>query len=255
MLYFPILANGTYLDTDAEYGTLTKSSAGYTLTTSSGIEDVFLANGQFDYEQDPNGNRISLGYNGQNQLVTLTYSNPSDSSQPTQQLSLTYNAQGLVSQVADGTGDVWTYTYDSAGHLLSVTAPGPTTAGLTTSYTYDTGTNPETTNALLSISSPNGLQENFTYSSATGRLTGTTTNGGTDAITYTYTYPDEAEVVATDNAGNKTTVWFNDLGRSAHFRTRWAECPATYTTTTATWWGTPIQPAETTSTPTVPTAT
>ena len=94
LLYFPILANGTYLDTDAEYGTLTKSSAGYTLTTSSGIEDVFLANGQFDYEQDPNGNRISLGYNGQNQLVTLTYSNPSDSSQPTQQLNLTYNARG-----------------------------------------------------------------------------------------------------------------------------------------------------------------
>ena len=46
-------------------------------------------------------------------------------------------------------------------------------------------------------------------------MTGTTTNGGTDAITYTYTYPDEAEVVATDNAGNKTTVWFNDLGLCA----------------------------------------
>ena len=78
-----------------------------------------------NYEQDTNGNRITLGYNGQNQLVTLTYSNPSDPSEPTEQLTLTYNAQGFVSQVADGTGDVWTYAYDTAGHLLSVTAPGP----------------------------------------------------------------------------------------------------------------------------------
>ena len=59
-----------------------------------------------------------------------------------------------MSQVADGTGDIWTYTYDTAGHLLSVTAPGPTAAGLTTTYTYDTGSNPETANALLSITNP-----------------------------------------------------------------------------------------------------
>ena len=81
-----------------------------------------------------------------------------------------------MSQVADGTGDVWTYAYDAAGHLLSVTAPGD----LTTAYTYDTGSNPETANALLSVTNPDGSQQNFTYDSTPGRLTGTSANGGAD---------------------------------------------------------------------------
>ena len=157
--YFVKQANGSYLDTDGEYGTLTQSGGIYTFTGTSGTQYVFLANGLLNYEQDTNGNRITLGYNAQNQLVTLTYSNPSDPSEPTEQLTLTYNSQGFVSQVADGTGDTWTYAYDSAGHLLSVTGPG----NLTTSYTYDTGTNPETANALLSITNPDGSQQNFTY--------------------------------------------------------------------------------------------
>src|SRR5262249_53254217 len=92
---------------------------------------VFLANGLLSYEQDSNGNRITLGYNAQNQLATLTYSNPADPSEPSEQLTLTCK-QGLVSQVADGTGNTWTYTYDATGHLRSVTGPG----NLTTSYSY-----------------------------------------------------------------------------------------------------------------------
>src|SRR5439155_1603319 len=82
----------------------------------------------------------------------------------------------------------WLYPYDSAGHLLSVTAPGPTAAGLTTTYTYDTGSNVETTNALQSIGYPNGSQQNFTYDAATGRLTGANWSGdnltGQASITY-----------------------------------------------------------------------
>ena len=68
---------------------------------------------------------------------------------------MAYNPQGFVSRVTDDLGDTWSYAYDSAGHLLSVTAPG----NFTTSYTYDTGTNPETANALLSITSPDGSQQ------------------------------------------------------------------------------------------------
>ena len=143
--YFVEQANGSYLDTDGEYGTLSQSGGIFTFTVTSGTQYVFLANGSLSYEQDTNGNRIALGYNAKNQLTTLTYSNPSDPSEPTEKLTLTYNAQGFVSQMDDGTGDTWTYAYDTAGHLLSVTGPG----GLTTSYTYDTGTEPRDNQRLV----------------------------------------------------------------------------------------------------------
>ncbi len=206
--FFVRQANGSYLDTAGEYGTLTNSGSVYTFTSTAGTQYIFLANGQLNYVQDTNGNRITLGYNSQNQLVSLTYSNPSDTSEPAEQLTLTYT-QGLVTQVADGTGNTWTYQYDPAGHLLSVIGPG----NLTTTYSYNTGGNPETANAVLSVTNPDGSQQNFGYDPRTGRLTGTSDNGGADPITFAY--PGEGEVTATDAANNQSTIWYNDLGLAA----------------------------------------
>jgi RHS repeat-associated protein/uncharacterized repeat protein (TIGR01451 family) len=203
--HFVLQANGSYLDTAGEYGTLSSPGGVFTFTTTSGTQYVFRTGGQLNYVQDTNGNRIALGYNTQNQLVTLTYSNPSYSSEPSEELKLTYNTQGLVSQVADGTGAKWSYNYDTAGHLLSVTAPGK----LTTSYSYDTGGNAETANALLSITNPDGSQQKITYDGQ-GRLVSSSGNGGADPIAYAY--PGEAEVTATDAAGHQVAAWFNDLG-------------------------------------------
>ena len=98
--YFPIQANGTYLDTAGEYGSLTLSGGVYTFTDTSGTQYVFLPSGLLNYEQDTNGNRITLGYNGQNQLVTLTYSNPADPSEPTEQLTSDLQRSGF--RVAGG---------------------------------------------------------------------------------------------------------------------------------------------------------
>ena len=201
--------NGSFLDSDNEDGTLTQSGGLYTFTSISGTELVFLADGQLNFEQDTHGNRITLGFDSQGQLTTLTYSNPSDPSEPTETLTMSYNLQGLVSQVTDGLGDTWSYAYDTAGHLLSMTAPG----NFTTTYTYDTGTNPETAGALLSIKGPGGSQQDYTYD-ALGRLIGTSQNGGTEPVSYTY--DGEAEITTTDAAGDKTTSWYNERGQLAH---------------------------------------
>ncbi len=209
LAYFVKQANGDFLDTVGESGSLTVSGGIDTFTATSGTQYVFLASGLLNYEQDTNGNRITLGYSTQGQLNSLTYSNPSDSSQPTETLSLVYNPQGLVGQVTDSAGDTWKYGYDAAGHLQSVTTPG----GLTTLYTYDTGTNPQTANALLSVTSPDGSQQNYTYDPSTGRLTGTSANGGANPISYTYGA--EAQVTATDAAGDQTTTWYNAMGMAA----------------------------------------
>jgi RHS repeat-associated protein len=203
--YFVAQPDGTFLDTAGETGTLTLTGGVYTYTTATGLQYVFLPDGQLNYMQDTNGNRLTLGYNTGGQLVSVTYSNPSVPSQPTEQLTLSYNGQGLVAQASDGVGNTYVYSYDAAGHLLSVEGPG----GLTTTYTYDTGNNPATLNALLSITNPDGSQKNFTYDSQ-GRLSGTSQNGGTVPITYTY--GGQGQVTATDAAGNATTVWYNELG-------------------------------------------
>ena len=203
--FFVKQANGDYLDTDGEAGTLSLSAGVYTFTDIGGDQSVFLASGLLNYIQDTNGNRITVGYSGR-QLTSLTYSNAADPSQPTEQLTLSYNVLGFVSQLADGTGNIWTYSYDPSGHLLSVTAPG----NLTTQYTYDTGGNPETTNALLSITNPDGSQENFSYD-AQGRLSGITANAGAEPVTFTYA---GGEVTTTDALGNQTIVYLNDLGQA-----------------------------------------
>ena len=64
----------------------------------------------------------------------------------------------------------------------------------------------------MSITEADGSQENFTYD-ALGRLSGRSANGGTEATTYTY--PGEAEVKATDSAGDRTIVWYNQFGEAA----------------------------------------
>jgi RHS repeat-associated protein len=200
--YFVTQTNGSYLDTVGEYGTLTSSSGVFTFIDTAGTKSVFRADGSFNFVQDTNGNRITIAYNAQNQPVTLTYANPADPAEPAETLTLTY-ANGLVSQVADGTGNTWTYAY-SSGLLTSVTAPG----NLLTSYAYHADS-PTTANALASISHPNGAQDNFSYD-VQGRLKSTSQNGGANAITYAY--PGQAAVTTTDLANNQTTVWFNDLG-------------------------------------------
>ncbi len=63
---------------------------------------------------------------------------------------------------------------------------------------------------LLSVTSPDGVQQNFSYSATTGALVGSSGNGGAGAITYAYL--GEAEIQATDSQGNQSTVWYNDLG-------------------------------------------
>ena len=221
--YYVLQPSGSYSNTAGVYGVLTKSGGVYKFTDTNGTENVYLANGLLSYEQDTNGNRITLGYDAQNRLATLTYSSMTDPAQPTSQITLTYNAQGLVSEEADATGDKWTYAYDTSGHLLSVTAPG----SLTTSYTYDTGTNAKTAGALVSVTYVNGSQQNFTYESVTGRLASVSRHGGANLLTFSY--PGDGEVVASDGEGHQATVWYNDLGlaarvqnaqREQHFRLR-----------------------------------
>ena len=57
------------------------------METGRNVDDIFLPSGLLNYVQDTNGNRITVGYNPQNQLIALTYSNPATPAQPSEQLA------------------------------------------------------------------------------------------------------------------------------------------------------------------------
>jgi RHS repeat-associated protein len=177
-------------------GTLSLVNGAYQLREKNGLLTVFRTDGLLDYIQDTNNNRITAGYTG-NQQTTLTQSNGSA-------LTLSYNAQGRVSQVTDSTGRATTYSYDAAGeHLLSVT-----TAAGTVSYGYTADTSGPRAHAVASITNGDGTHRFFDYDTR-GRLVQEQRDGGADKLTYVY---DVAAFRVTDAQSHTATFFFDDFG-------------------------------------------
>ncbi len=196
----PDSRGGGYIDDPGDHGILTILGAGsYALTETDGTVTAFRADGKIDYVQDTNGNRITAGYTS-GLLTSLT-----DSSG--QSLQIAYNSAGRITSITDpASGQSATYTYDASNqHLLTATD----LEGLTTTYTYDTGANPATANALLSVTSPSGTHQYFTYDTE-GRLADIYDDG--EAQKVTYTYGPTGDVSATDADGGTTTYSFDVNG-------------------------------------------
>jgi RHS repeat-associated protein len=195
---FTRLLNGTYQAQPGDQGRLTLTSGTYQLREKDGAVTAFLPNGQFNYVQDANGNRVTAGYT--NGLLTSVMHSDGD------QLTISYNAQGLISQVIDPAGRVASYTYDAGGqHLISVTTP----AG-TTQYAYITGQGIAHEHALETITFPGGKHLYFSYD-AQGRLSGSQADNGNNLTSYTY-FPIGGYSV-TDADNYTTTVLYDVNGR------------------------------------------
>src|SRR5262249_23052276 len=154
-----------------DFGTLTLVGSVYQLREQSGMVTVFRPDGTLDYEQDPDGNRITAGYNTLGQLSSLTHSNGAA-------LHLHYHPHGLIDQVTDPAGRVTNYAYDDSGeHLRTVTGPTGTIT-----YTYVSGQGAASEHALASVTNPDGSEIDFTYDGQ-GRLASRSANGGA-SLTY-----------------------------------------------------------------------
>jgi YD repeat-containing protein len=181
--------NGTYAGALGDFGSLTLAAGVYRLRESDGSVTAFSLSGRLEYVEDRNGNRIAAGYTG-SQLTSLTHANGTG-------LTLAYNTQGRLSQVADPAGRVVAYRYDAAGeHLLEVTDP----AG-TTQFSYLTGLGAAREHALASITFPDGANVFYDYDSR-GRLVGQRRDGGADS--FTLAYDAAGGMTLTDALGNAT---------------------------------------------------
>jgi RHS repeat-associated protein len=196
-----------FVSLPGDHGTLTDAGGGaFLLTEADGTARRFRPDGKLDYVQDPNGNRITAGYDAAGRLVSLTHSSG-------QSLTIAYNAAGLIASVTDSAtpARTTTYTYDAANeHLIAVQGPD----GRVTHYTYYTGLGAAREHALKTIEPPGGRVITFGYDDR-GRLASGVLNDGTERVDYGYDSP--GGVTVTDAAG-QGELFFDDRGLVAQVR-------------------------------------
>ena len=188
-----------YFDQPGDYGTLIPNSDGtFSVEELGGDLTHFLADGQVDYVQDTDGNRITAGYTG-GLLTSLTQSDG-------QSIQIGYNAAGLIDLVTDPYGRQTTFTYDPTNtYLLSVTNYD----GTTQNYTYNPAGDGVAANALATVSYTDGVTSSFTYDTL-GRLSGSYQNNGSDPTTISY--PGGGEVDVTDATGDVSRLFYDASG-------------------------------------------
>ncbi|WP_240695693.1 RHS repeat-associated core domain-containing protein, partial [Candidatus Chloroploca sp. Khr17] len=185
--------SGRYLAQPGDQATLRTADGGYRLTEASGLIQ-FYRDGKLQYLEEPNGNRITITYTGE-QMTRLEHSSGG-------LLAFTYTPAGYLATITDQDGRQTTYTYNGA-YLASVT----TDDGRTTTYTY--ATEGAAQHALASIGQPDGVTQNFTYDSL-GRLATTSRDDGQEQISFTYA---SGRVNMTDALGNTNRFFFDTWSR------------------------------------------
>ena len=191
---------GKYFSSPGDQDVLTALAGGaFQLRKPDGTLMVFKSDGNLDYLQDTNSNRITCCYSG-GRLSTLTHSaGPS--------ITLGYNGAGRIGTVTDSQGRVTTLSYDASGeHLTTVLSSD----GRTTAYSYLSGQGAPREHALSQITYPGNSHRSFTYD-AQGRVATTYADGNAGLITFGY--DSTGTVTATNALGHTSKFYFDDYGQ------------------------------------------
>ncbi|MGA1825362.1 MAG: CARDB domain-containing protein [bacterium] len=186
-----------------DYATLVKQSDGsFLLAEKEGIAYTFNANGQLEYIEDRNNNRITMVYDVMGLLIKIQHSNGYS-------FSLEYNADGRIVKLIDHAERTIQYHYDDPGeHLVSVDAIGD----LTTTYTYEISDTILINNSLKSITYPDDTGVEYGYDDF-GRLISQVDSEGTEQAHYSYGSAGRVRIF--DSIGDITTIYFDRNGSPA----------------------------------------
>jgi YD repeat-containing protein len=193
--------DGTYSASPGDYGQLTRDQDGtFQLKEKNGFIYRFRSDLRLDYEEDLNGNRITLIYDGLNRLVEIRHSCGKS-------LFLEYNASDRIIRLTDHAGRVTTYEYDPTDLMLTK-ATDP--AGGTTEYVYSLGQSDIMNYRLMSIAYPDNTFVQYEYDSE-ARLTQQTGTWGANPVSYSY--DEDGTTHLTDALGGETTILVNERGQ------------------------------------------
>ncbi len=193
-----------YISQPGDQATLLLSANGktYSLREADGTLYVFsAADGSLQSVADPNGDCITLQYTA-GRLTKL-----SDASGQ-QWLQIAYYPAGQIESLTDSVGQETVFSYDTAQQLSTVTNDG-----LTTTYTYYTGTVAAQAHTLASITAPGNVHEYFSCDSL-GRLAKISDDGPDDgpAKLLGFAYNSAGDVTVTDATNDATNYDFDYRG-------------------------------------------
>lgn len=183
--------DGSYLAEPQAFATLTKLADRWEVERKDGVRHRFDLSGRMTSVWDRNGNHIDYGFDASGNLIGITPStgNP---------WSLTY-VSGRLSQVTDGAGRIYQYSYDGSGRLTAVTDA----TGAVTTYSYDGS------NRLWKVTDAEGRVSSVAYS-------GTRISSYTDGLGKVSTFGfDSGRATVADPLGQVTTFVINGQGRLA----------------------------------------
>ena len=193
---------GNYFSQLGDNDTLTALGGGaFALRNPFGLVRLFRPDGNLDYVEDPNGNRITAGYSGA-QLIRLTHSSG-------QFLAIAYNTASRVQSLTDSMGRQTLFSYDPMGeHLLSARYFDEREE----TYRYSLAAGPAQHALTEAARSCCTGSEYFLYDGQ-GRLAEVHRAGGAESLSYTY--GTGQKVTVTDAEGSAGSLYFDHLGRVA----------------------------------------
>ena len=202
-------SSSTYTDEDGLGLTITASSGNYTMTDRYGNTSYF-GSGLLSYTQDANGNKITYVRNSSNQVTSVTRT-PSGGSAETV-ATLAYNSSGYLSSITDMAGNMTTFTY-SSNNLTQVMHPD----GTTVSYTYNsagkllTAKDNESDYSMTYTYNSQGKVSSFTEKAGSTTGASVSVTGGSEVRSYRYCGKDRTLNNSDDLI---TTYVFDHSGRT-----------------------------------------